>query len=53
MRTRQQLLELINAAANALKSYEYGNSSPELAKEISDALLKVIEEESKPVEVND
>ncbi len=33
-----ELIKIATAALEALRSYQYGNSSPELAKEIADAL---------------
>ena len=33
-----ELIKVATAALKALRSYQYGNSSPELAKEIADAL---------------
>ena len=33
-----ELIKVATAALEALRSYQYGNSSPELAKEIADAL---------------
>jgi hypothetical protein len=53
MRTREQLLNLLNAATDALRSYEMGNSSPDLAKEVADFLFKAVEEESKSAKTND
>jgi len=35
---------LLKAASSALKSYQYGNSSPELAKETSEAIDKFLGE---------
>ena len=34
----QALLKVARAASHALKSYEYGNGSPDLARSIADAL---------------
>ena len=33
-----ELIKVATAALEALRSYQYGNSSPELAEEIADAL---------------
>ena len=33
-----ELIKVATAALEALRSYQYGNSSPELAKEVADAL---------------
>ena len=33
-----ELIKIATAALEALRSYQYGNSSPELAKEMADAL---------------
>ena len=33
-----ELLKVAEAASHALRSYQYGNSSPELAEEMVDAL---------------
>jgi len=35
---RQKLIRLLQAASSALKSYQYGNQSPELAESISKAI---------------
>lgn len=37
-----ELLAVLKAAEKALRSYQYGNSSPELAEEIADAASKAI-----------
>jgi hypothetical protein len=37
------LVKAAIAAVHALRSYQYGNSSPELAEEIADALEAAIE----------
>ena len=36
------LLEACHAAYNALKSYEYGNGSPELANSVADNVMAAI-----------
>ncbi len=33
-----ELMQVATAALEALRSYQYGNSSPELAEEVADAL---------------
>jgi hypothetical protein len=33
---------LLKAASSALKSYQYGNASPELAKEVSETIDKFL-----------
>ncbi len=37
-----EMLEAIKAASHALRSYQYGNSSEELAKEMADALDGIV-----------
>ena len=38
----EELLLLLLSAAGALRSYQYGNSSPWLAKEVADAIDRVL-----------
>jgi hypothetical protein len=40
-----ELLELLETAKNALRSYQYHNASPDLAKEVADKIESVIKEE--------
>ena len=42
LNSHDALLEACKASFHALKSYEYGNSSPHLAKEIAKELVTVI-----------
>lgn len=37
-----KLVALLIAAAHALRSYEYGNSSPDLAEEMADAIIEYL-----------
>lgn len=37
----------LSAAKNALLSYQYGNSSPELAKEVVEHIQKILQDERK------
>ena len=40
--TTKELLEACKTALKALRSYQYGNSSPDLAEEVADAIEEVI-----------
>jgi NTP pyrophosphatase (non-canonical NTP hydrolase) len=42
-----ELLEACKAAGSALRSYQYGNDSPDLAKEIADHIYAVIAKADK------
>jgi hypothetical protein len=42
---------LLAAARNALRSYQFGNASPDLAKEIADAIMAHLNGEDAPPEV--
>jgi len=41
---KDRLLEALDAAINALRSYQYGNASPDLAERIADHCAKVKDE---------
>ena len=42
------LIKVASAAVHALRSYQYGNSSPELAEEVADALEEAIKRANDP-----
>jgi hypothetical protein len=41
-RERTQMLKLLSAALSALRSYQYGNAAPDLAKEVADTIEKAL-----------
>lgn len=44
---QKELLKLLRAAYNALRSYQYGNKSTELAEEVADEIEEAIDMENK------
>jgi hypothetical protein len=42
--SNSSLIELLHAAYHALRSYEYGNGSPELAKAAADRIERALKE---------
>ena len=43
----EQLKEALRVARDALLSYQYGNSSPELAQEVVEHIQKILQDERK------
>lgn len=42
MNREDEMLQLLRASYNALRSYQYGNTATELAKEIADRIEKFL-----------